>query len=404
MGNSFRQTVSGIFSDERMDTSVLLESHLSSSKDRINSLEEDYILVAQDTTYYNYTGHKAMANLGKIQGNVLGIAQHNSLIISEKGTPLGVLSQEYWSRESPHAYDGVESQKWFRSLEKVNGELGGLNKGVVMLQDREADIYSFFEAPRCPNVDLIVRLCQLRNMEIDSSGAICKLTQLSEKLPIIGTKQVTIIREGQSITLELALKHAKVNIIQDLKIKHYKTTQGLGIVIAEEVNAFDSKGESIFKEQEKVLWYLLTSLPIDTQEQVERVVNFYALRWRIERFHFTLKSGALNVERLQFDDLKTMTNALTFYSIVAWQILAITYLLREQKDQDASTCFEDKELKVLELITNKKIKTVKEATLALCKSVNFTPSKKNPMPGIKILAQALERFYYIKLGFDAKPK
>ena len=93
MGNSFRQTVSGIFSDERMDTSVLLESHLSSSKDRINSLEEDYILVAQDTTYYNYTGHKAMANLGRIQGDVLGIAQHNSLIISKKGIPVGVPSQ-----------------------------------------------------------------------------------------------------------------------------------------------------------------------------------------------------------------------------------------------------------------------------------------------------------------------
>lgn len=33
------------------------------------------------------------------------------------------------------------------------------------------------------------------------------------------------------------------------------------------------------------VWYLLSSLLTDSVEQVQRIVRFYALRWRIERFH-----------------------------------------------------------------------------------------------------------------------
>lgn len=88
---------------------------------------------------------------------------------------------------------------------------------------------------------------------------------------------------------------------------------------------------------------------------------------------------------------------------MAWQILAIVYLTREEKDQSASLCFEEKEIALLEVTSRKVIKTVKEATLALVKLAGFAPSKRQPMPGIRVLAQSLERFHYIKLGFDAKP-
>ena len=45
--------------------------------------------------------------------------------------------------------------------------------------------------------------------------------------------------------------------------------------------------------------------------------------------------------------------------------------------------------------------TLKEVTLALAKLVGFTPSKRQPLPGINMLAMALERFHYLKLGFNA---
>jgi hypothetical protein len=387
-----------------MNPSVMLEGHIASTKQRINQSEGEYILVAQDTTYYNYSGHQAMAGLGKIQGNVKGIMQHNLLGISEIGIPLGVLGQEYWSRESSQNYQGKESEKWLRGLATVNRELGETDKKVVLIQDREADIYSFFQAERAASVDLIVRVHEPRKLEIVESGEICQLEQMNEKLAEVGEKRVKILRKGKEVTLVLSLRAGKVNVLAGKNNRLDKQkTEGLSLVIAEEKEAFDSKGKSVFDSDERAIWYLLTSLEIENLAAIERVATFYALRWRIERLHYTLKSGALEVEKLQFDDLETTINALAFYSIVAWQILAIVYLTREEKDESASLCFEEKEIALLEVMSRKVIKTVKEATLALAKLAGFAPSKRQPMPGIKVLAQSLERFHYVKLGFDAKP-
>jgi hypothetical protein len=114
---------------------------------------------------------------------------------------------------------------------------------------------------------------------------------------------------------------------------------------------------------------------------VQRVVQFYALRWRIERFHYTLKSGALNVEKLQFDDIHTLINALAFYSVVAWQLLFLTYAIREDPHQSALAFFEPSELQVLQTATSKTIVSLGEAVLALGRMVGFAPSKKQPFPG-----------------------
>jgi hypothetical protein len=81
-----------------MTSEVMIEGHLASTKQRIEQSDGEYILVAQDTVYYNFSGHEAMTGLGQIQGNVKGIMQHNLLGISETGIPLGLLGQEYWSR------------------------------------------------------------------------------------------------------------------------------------------------------------------------------------------------------------------------------------------------------------------------------------------------------------------
>ena len=401
MGNSFRQTIAGIFSDKRMNKGVMLSSHLSSTIARAKATEGEYLVASQDTTFYNYTGHKSMDGLGKLQGGILGILQHNVLLTSELGIPIGVIHQQYWSRESAVDFDGKESLKWKNGLEAVNNSLSEIGKRVVLVQDREADIFSFFQSARAKNIDLLVRVFQPRNFEITSSGKVSKLVDLKQDLEEIGKKEVVISRNGKEITLTLSLQACKVQVLSSPNPHSSKPkTQELSLVIAQEIGAKDNKGNNVFDQEKAALWYLLTSLPIDNQADIERIVNFYSLRWRIERFHFTMKSGALNVEKLQFDDIETTINALTFYSIVAWQLLAITYIFREDAESSAQTVFDEKEIGLLEKIGKKPINTVKDAVLALGKIVGFAKSKSQPLPGVKLLAQAFERFYYIKLGND----
>jgi dsDNA-binding SOS-regulon protein len=401
MGNSFRQTVAGIFSRADMTSKVMLSGHLASTKERAILTEGAYLIAAQDTCFYNYSGHKSMEGLGYLQGNIRGIIQHNTLLMNELGLPLGLIEQEYWTRKGAVVYEGKESQKWEKSLDLVNEHFSSMAKKVVLVQDREADIFSFFKAKRSEGIELLVRVHQPRNIEIVGSGAVKKLQELGQELSEIGEKTVVIHREGKQVTLTLSLKASKVHIFPDKNLSPVKhKTQELSMVIAQEIKAIDEKGKDVFEADNAAIWYLLSSLPIDNQEDIERIVTFYSLRWRIERFHYTMKSGALNVEKLQFDDVKTLFNSLAFYSIVAWQILAITYLIRQDKDEQATACFEEKEVVLLQKVAKKQILTVKDAVLALAKIVGFAPSKKQPFPDIKVLAMAVERLFYMKIGYE----
>lgn len=84
-----------------------------------------------------------------------------------------------------------------------------------------------------------------------------------------------------------------------------------------------------------------------------------------------------------------------------WQLLTLTYTLRENPEISANQVFTPDELRILQALVKTTISTVGEGVLALGKMVGFAPSRKQPFPGIKVLAQALDRFFFIKMGATA---
>ena len=303
-----------------------------------------------------------------------------------------------------------ESQKWFNALAAVNQQAQGSDKRWVVTCDRESDIFEFFKAERESNVDLLVRVFQPRRVEVATAGVVCPLPTVASHLDDYGHYCVHIERqvEGQRRTVELTLhlQAATVHIYpnQDLSPARHKT-QPLSLVVATEVACLDVQSQAdCFDAENALSWFLLTRLPNADRNDGQRIVRFYALRWRIERLHFTLKSGALNVEKRQFDDVHTLSNALTFYSVVAWQLLSLTDALRQDPEQPAETMFEPDELTLLQQLSGQPMDSLRQATLALTKLVGFAPSKKQPLPGVKVLASAIERFFFVKQGAAAVAK
>lgn len=404
MGPTFRQTIAGLFAHPAMNESVMLEGHRQATLQRAMASEGEYLVAAQDTTFYNYTTHPAMTGLGTIQGDIKGIIQHNVLLMTQTEHPLGLLDQQYWSRQGEKPFAGKESQKWANGLTVVNQQLGQSAKPVVLVQDREADIFEFFQAPRAPSVALLVRVHQPRHLELVSSGEVLKLAELGAHVPVMGHHQVAVLRQHQQVRLRLSLQACQVHVWphKDRSPAKHKS-QPLWVVIAREVGAVDEAGMDVFNPDEAAEWFLLSSLGVETEEDAQRLVGFYSLRWRIERFHYVLKSGALQVERMQFSDLQTMVNALAFYSVVGWQLLGLTYLVRDQPGAPAVSCFSASEIGLLEGLSHRSITTVSQAILALGGLVGFSPCRKQPLPGLKVLSQAVERFYYLKLGYGLNP-
>jgi len=135
-------------------------------------------------------------------------------------------------------------------------------------------------------------------------------------------------------------------------------------------------------------WYLLTTQPIESLEEAYQVLDGYCLHWRIERFHYVLKQG-LHVERLQFDTLTRLKNALQVYSVIAWHLLYLTHLVREQPQAQAQDHVPAEQLGLLHRATRRKLITLQEVVLSIAGLAGCKASKKQPWPGEKSLWQGL---------------
>jgi len=93
-----------------------------------------------------------------------------------------------------------------------------------------------------------------------------------------------------------------------------------------------------------VEWMLLTSLPVDEIEQVQKVIRYYCARWMIEVFFRVLKSGC-RVEDRRFEHIDRFLSCLAVYMIVAWRTLYVCRLGRGCPDIDCESVFEPAEWK-----------------------------------------------------------
>jgi len=102
-----------------------------------------------------------------------------------------------------------------------------------------------------------------------------------------------------------------------------------------------------------VEWLLLTSLPIDNAEAVRQVIEYYCIRWMVEVFFRTLKSGCRAEER-RFEHIDRQLRCLAVYLIVAWRTLYVCRLGRACPEINCEAIFEPAEWRsVYRVVQNK---------------------------------------------------
>ena len=146
-------------------------------------------------------------------------------------------------------------------------------------------------------------------------------------------------------------------------------------------------------ERKPIEWLLLSTLTVTTGAEAARLVTWYSYRWRIERLHFTLKTGGSHVEDLQLETRERLERAITLYSIVAWRLLWMTYQVRVDPEQSPTVAFSPAEITALErLVTTQKPArpagqplTLRDAIRAMAKLGGFLGRKSDGEPGVKTL-------------------
>ena len=98
---------------------------------------------------------------------------------------------------------------------------------------------------------------------------------------------------------------------------------------------------------ERLEWFLLTTLAVQSRQDAERVLEWYRLRWRIEDWHRVLKTGC-KVEYLAHRTGERIERAVTINAVIAWRLMAMTLLGRDTPELPAETLFSDIEIAALE--------------------------------------------------------
>jgi hypothetical protein len=91
---------------------------------------------------------------------------------------------------------------------------------------------------------------------------------------------------------------------------------------------------------------MATNLKVESIEDAQRIVGYYVQRWKIERFHYVLKSGC-EVEEIQERSAERIIPLLHIYSVIAAHIMALVLCGESYPDLPCDVFFEESEWKIL---------------------------------------------------------
>jgi hypothetical protein len=151
-----------------------------------------------------------------------------------------------------------------------------------------------------------------------------------------------------------------------------------------------------------VEWRLVTTEPIDTAEQILRVVESYRTRGLIEEFFKALKTGCA-YEGRQLERLDTLLVALGLLAPIAWHLLLLRHLSRDLTDTSAAVVFTPRRLAVLRAsaagVTLPPRPTVTHALRAVARLGGHL--RQNGPPGWLVLTRGMQTLLAMEAGWAA---
>ena len=235
-----------------------------------------------------------------------------------------------------------------------------------------------------------VRAAQDRRlMEESDDEDVRYLWTTLENAPCLGTYKLQIqeSKHRQKRIAKMDVKATKVVIrLYDPLTKTTKSAR-LNAVLARELGTTPS-------DEEPIEWLLLTNAPVESFKNSMRVINNYALRWRIEPFHKTWKDTC-GVEKAQLRDISQLLIWATILGVVAMRIQRLTHLAREKPNEPATVELTQTEIDAIIVLrqpdgyTRGDVPTIGEAVFWLGDLGGRRSRSSKQIPGPKIIARGL---------------
>jgi hypothetical protein len=412
-----------LLSKNAVSMTALLAPHIASTKRRCADVGR--VILSHDTSNFEYRGGRR-EGLGRVRTkSSQGFLFHASLAVnSETGQPLGLAASKVWVRSDeiksvvegahgPRKKSGAdyardpskESDRWVEQIHAAEELLADVGCKALHVADREADIYASLQTLRERQYSFVIRLARDKKARLTADAPFENLTTLArraegrtEVLAPIAKRAATTIpqrkktfaeREARMARLEFAATSATINAP-----KYGEGSLPINVVHVREIEPPDT--------DELIEWFLLTSEPVDTVQQVAEVVQAYRTRWIVEEFFKALKTGCAMEDR-ELESLHTLTNVLALCIPIAYQLLAVRHLARTKPTAPASDVLSPTQIAILQAKT--KLGSAPTAFQALeaiaYLGSHFEPLSKK-MPGWRVLSRGMQRLHALEEGWLAR--
>jgi hypothetical protein len=403
------------------DSAVTMENILLPHRERTvrRMKAHEIVLCIQDGSDLNYSGRPQCEGLGSIGTNQTGAQSrglhlHSTLVVTTEGLPLGVLRSEATAPEPKSKQDArpstaipIEEKKtfsWIKGLRDCREVARHLpDTRLVTVMDREGDFFELFdEQRRDPCVDLLVRAKHNRGI---SGGT--KLFEAVNGTPVRARLRINVPRQSarpkkskqkarparEQRTAEVTLRFQRVELQPPSHLRDLEPVPLWIIEVLEEEPPANA---------EPLRWYLLTTLSLDSAEQAQACLAWYCLRWRIEDWHRVLKSGC-RIEEIGHHTAERLRRAIAINLVIAWRIMLMTLLGREQPELPADLLFSDLEIEVLGAVAKKKrLKppaNLGNAVRLVAKLGGYLGRKSDPPPGHQLMWQGYAKLRVLCEGY-----
>jgi transposase-like protein/DDE family transposase len=355
-----------LMNSRRVTFSALMQGHAEGTAER--SKEAGAVLVVHDTTDVSFP-HLDPREVGYLQTGKAGFRFHVSLVLDANRWryPLGLIHAQTIHRlkraknpgkklagSETAALEDKESARWWHGMKAAASAIG-VGTEVIHLADRESDSYELMHQCLAAQQRFVfrVRVAERRSRVAHSQapwssvqavahgceGMLEREVALSRRLakPAPGMRRSHPARDARTALLRFSAAVVELPRPKYLKDPAPKL---LTVNLVHVVEPHPPEGTT------PVQWLLYTTEPVETAEQVARVVDLYRARWTIEEFNAALKTGCA-YEARQFESLHALLNLLALSAPVACELLALRSRARDKPTAPAADVLRPAQIEVL---------------------------------------------------------
>jgi hypothetical protein len=408
-----------LLKNEAVDFDDLLEVHREQTVTRAEQARE--VLVLHDTTTCRFE-HADPQKIGFLATGKAGFFAHVGLVVDagHHRRPLGALHLEpYWrtkrsgrgsrkkhlSGREVASWQDRESERWVRGVQACQEQLTECS--VVHVMDREGDKYELFAHLKEHEERFVIRSKHDRRLVYEEHQGL-SLREMARQQPVLlqrdvhlsrrvasrapGAKSLSPSRPSRVATLSITATPVVLRRPYSLSAD-FPASISVNVVHVEELHP--PVGEK------PVVWTLLTSEPIGSTEQIERIIDIYRYRWLIEELFKALKTGCLFESRM-FEARHPLLNLLATSLPIAVELLWMRARVTDEPDAAAEEVVTPLQIEILRTMGHRPLSAKATALQVLLAIAGLGGHlNRNGFPGWQVLGRGYQRLLDYEAGWSA---